>query len=203
MELNQLIPFVLLSLLFIAIPGPNILVIASTSLLAGKIRGLQTVIGTSLAMSVQLLVAAIGTSWLLSQLATGLMWLKWFGVAYLFFLGISALFRFFNRTKSKPPSAISSLQRGFWVSLTNPKTILFFSAFLPQFVSSDASYLQQITILSIAFWVMATLIDASYALLAARARWLFASHNIDRVQNGVSGSLYLAASGILAGSNRF
>ncbi len=201
MEANQLIAFFFISVAFIAVPGPNILVIVSTSLLAGKKRGLQTVIGTSLAMSIQLAVAAIGTSWFLSLLTEGLFWLKWLGVTYLIFLGINSLYHFFQKTPAAPPSASGSFQRGFWVSLTNPKTILFFSAFLPQFVNDSAFYLQQIAFLSVSFWILATLIDSTYAVLVAKSRWLLAKHDLNRIQNGVSGTLYITASGILAGSN--
>jgi len=183
-------------------PGPNVLVIVSTSLLAGKARGLQTVVGTSLAMLIQLAVAAIGTTWFLSLLSEGLFWLKWLGVTYLVFLGINSLYYFFRKSHAKPPSALGSFQRGFWVSLTNPKTILFFSAFLPQFVTDSALYFQQIVFLSLSFLVLAILIDCGYAMLTAKTRWLLAKHDLNRIQNGASGALYIAASGILAGSNR-
>ena len=88
------------------------------------------------------------------------------------------------------------------MSLTNPKTILFFSAFLPQFVSDANSYTFQIAALSLIFWLIALLIDSSYALLAARIRNTFNNYDLNRIQNGVSGTFYLTASGILAYSNR-
>ncbi|MCG8415024.1 MAG: LysE family transporter, partial [Pseudomonadales bacterium] len=90
MTLELYLSFVLVSLLVIAMPGPNILVIVSTSITAGTKRGLQTVIGTSLAMIVQLAVAALGTTGLLVLLNNGLRWLKWAGVLYLLYLAISS-----------------------------------------------------------------------------------------------------------------
>lgn len=202
MELGQIVSFLLVSAVFIAVPGPNILVIVSTSLVSGKLRGLQTVIGTTMAMIVQLIIAALGTSLLLSTLSQGLIWLKWCGVAYLVFLGVNSLYSFYTRKKSKEPSASASMQRGFWVSLTNPKTILFFSAFLPQFANAENAYLPQITILSLSFLLLAVIIDCSYAILSAKLKWLLASNDIDRVSNGVSGVLFLGAGGLLASSNR-
>ena len=198
LETSVFITFVLISIPFILSPGPNVVVIISTSLAAGTKRGLQTVSGTGLAMVIQLFVAAVGTSWLLSVLAEGLLWLKWAGVAYLAYLGVVALYRFATRRGITVVSATGSFRRGFYVSLTNPKTILFFSAFLPQFVTDSSRYTQQIAILSVSFWLLAMVLDTSYALLAGRLRWLLASKNIDRVQNGVSGALYLAASALLA-----
>lgn len=202
MELAQLVSFLLVSAAFIAVPGPNILLIVSTSLVSGRRRGLQTVLGTTLAMIVQLTIAALGTTLLLNALSAGLLWLKWCGAAYLLFLGISSFHAFFTRKKSPEPSARASVQRGFWVSLTNPKTILFFSAFLPQFASSESAYLPQIAILSGCFLCLAVAIDCSYAVLATRLRGLLASRDIERASHGFSGALYLGASGLLANSNR-
>ncbi len=202
MQTETFLTFVLVSCAFIAIPGPNILLIISTSLTAGRLRGLQTVAGVSLAMILQLLIAAIGTSWFLAVLSEGLTWLKWAGVVYLAWLGGGALYRLYRGISLPPPSASNSFQRGFWVSLTNPKTILFFSAFLPQFVSSGEHYLSELGLLSATFLLLAFLIDSSYAILSARLRWLLRARDTERIQNGISGTLYLAASGFLATSTK-
>ena len=202
MQSSQLVSFFLFSVVFIAIPGPNILVIVSTSLQAGKTRGLQTVLGTSLAMSIQLLVSAIGTSWLLAGMAQGLFWLKWIGVLYLVFLGVKSLYNFSQGKISPVPSALGSFQRGFWISLTNPKTILFFSAFLPQFVNGDSPYGQQIALFSVCFWLLAITINSLYALIAAKSKRLIASQSFDKIHDGFSGALYLTAGTLLANSNK-
>ena len=201
MTIEIFISFTLVSMAVIAIPGPNILVIVSTSLSSGRLRGLQTVLGTSLAMIVQLAIAALGTTGLLVLLNDGLYWLKWIGVMYLFYLAINS-FRQMSKEEKKETGAIGSFQRGFWVSLTNPKTILFFSAFLPQFVVGEQNYLFQITLLSATFWMLAVIIDSSYAVLAAKASWLLADRKIRKIQNGLTGTLYLLAGTLLANSNR-
>lgn len=202
MELGQIISFLLVSAIVIAVPGPNVLVIISTTLVSGRRRGLQTVVGTTLAMIVQLAIAAVGTTLLLATLSQGLIWLKWCGVAYLLFLGVNSLYSFYTHKKSERPSAAASIQRGFWVSLTNPKTILFFSAFLPQFANSYNAYLPQIAILSASFLLLAVTMDSGYVLLAARLKWLLDSKDIDRISNGVSGTLFIGAGGLLAATNR-
>jgi len=200
---EQLLGFLAVTLLFIAIPGPNVLVIVATSIVSGRTRGLQTVIGTSLAMLLQLLIAALATNSLLTFLGAGLLWLKWLGVAYLLYLAGKSLYRCWHPVVEYV-SASGSFQRGFWVALTNPKTIFFFSAFLPQFVSSADHYLFQIGILSACFWILAVFCDSTYALLASKLSWLVDADKLrtSRLQNGLSGSLYLAASGILAVSHR-
>ena len=183
-------------------PGPNIILIVSTTLASGKRRGLQTIVGTTLAMMVQLTIAALGTTLLLATLSQGLVWLKWCGVAYLLFLGVNSLYACYKHKKSERVSATASIQRGFWVALTNPKTILFFSAFLPQFAGPDSAYLPQIATLSACFLLLAVIMDSCYVLLSAKLKWLLASKDIDRIGSGVSGTLFVSAGGLLAITNR-
>jgi len=202
MDLLLFTGFILTSIAFIVIPGPNVLVVVATSLQAGKRRGFQTVIGTSLAMLLQLAVALLATSGLLVVLNVGLMWLKWAGVAYLAVLGVRALLQL-RRPEEKPqPTALGSLQRGFWISLTNPKTILFFSAFLPQFVSPAGDAVTQLLVLSATFWCLAITLDSCYVLLADRLRWLWSSRRGNKALNGITGSVYLTASALLASTNK-
>lgn len=201
MTVELYLSFILVSLMVIAMPGPNILVIVSTSLTAGRVRGLQTVIGTSLAMVLQLAIAALGTTGLLTLLNNGLRWLKWAGVIYLLYLAITA-FRQMVKPQAVQVSGLGSFQKGFWVSLTNPKTIFFFGAFLPQFVSDGQNYLLQISLLSATFWVLAVIIDSSYAIMSAKARVLLSSSRFQKLQNGLTGTLYLSASALLANGNR-
>tara|TARA_R110001592_G_scaffold74521_1_gene226468 strand:+ start:3248 stop:3847 length:600 start_codon:yes stop_codon:yes gene_type:complete len=189
--------FILVSMGIIIIPGPNVLVVISTSLAYGRARGLQTVAGTSAAMLVQLFIAALGTAWFVSALASGFLWLKWLGVSYLFYLGIRHLLAI-GQHQREQQSVFSSFQRGFLVSLTNPKTILFFSAFLPQFTSPAEAYLPQIALLSFIFWGLAVILDSVYALLAHRLSSLMRSHDLAKVQHGLSAVLYIGAGSALA-----
>lgn len=192
----EIILFILISIGLIIVPGPNVLVIMSTSISHGKIRGLQTVSGTSTAMLIQLIIAAIGTSWLVASLAEGFHWLKWIGVGYLFYLGVSNLF--FQHGSETELSGIGSFHRGFWVSLTNPKTILFFSAFLPQFVTDQSSYYWQIIYLSSLFWLLAVVLDSGYAILASRLSTFLKGRKLLRMSRYTSGVLYLGAGTVLA-----
>ncbi len=193
----QLWAFILVSMGIIIIPGPNVLVVVSTSLAYGRARGLQTVAGTSAAMLVQLCIAALGTAWFISALASGFLWLKWLGVSYLFYLGIKH-FLAIGQQQAERQSVFASFQRGFLVSLTNPKTIIFFSAFLPQFTSSAEAYLPQIALLSAIFWALAVILDSGYALLAHRMSSLLRSRNLARYQHGLSALLYIGAGSALA-----
>ncbi len=192
--------FVIASVALIVIPGPNVLVVISTSISHGTKRGLQTVLGTSSAMAIQLIIAALGTTWLVASIAEGFEWLRWLGVAYLMYLGVTHLSSLINKKNDEKAQATGkgTFGRGFIVSLTNPKTILFFGAFLPQFVSPNGVYMNQVIILSITFLVLATLLDGLYAMIAGRLRGLIQGPRVQKVQNGVSGLLFLGAGAWLA-----
>ena len=126
MDANLFVTFCVFAILIIVIPGPNVLVIVSTSIAAGKTRGLQTVLGTSTAMAIQLFVTALGTGWLISFISDGLIWIKWIGVGYLLFLGITTLNHFFN--PFLPPSYPLTLSPTLYPSL--PSSIPFLPSFL-------------------------------------------------------------------------
>jgi len=195
----EILAFILVSIGIIIIPGPNVLVIVSTSIVHGKVRGLQTVAGTSTAMLIQLGIVALCTSWFVTTLVNGFFWLKWLGVIYLFYLGVNHLLAIRSVAKTQI-SAVGTFQRGFWVSLTNPKTILFFSAFLPQFTTTAISYELQIAALSLIFWFLAVVLDSGYALLAYKLSTILKTKNMPKYQYGVSGVLYLSAGTMLATS---
>ena len=203
MDLMLFVSFLVVSVGLIVIPGPNVLLIISTSISHGKTRGLQTVVGTSVGLCIQLSIAALGTTWFVGALAQGFQYLKWFGIAYLAYLGVCHLYRACKPDQSNPElGATSTFSRGFFVSLTNPKTILFFSAFLPQFITPNAAYGPQIIVLSLTFLILAVLLDSCWALLAGKFQRIFRTPNLQRLQNGISGSLYLGASAWLASIRR-
>ena len=198
----ELTLFLLLSFGLIILPGPNVMVIVTTSLVHGKVRGLQAVAGTSCAMIVQLLVAALGTAWFVAAVSEGLTWLNWLGVAYLFYLGYKQIRASLGHTKSLPLTAAGSFQRGFWVSLTNPKTIFFFSAFLPQFVSGQENYFANIALLSGIFWMMAVVLDSTYALLGSVLASALKSGRNQKLFGLFSGGLFMGAGVALAAIGR-
>lgn len=203
MATTQYISFVLASVGLILVPGPNVLVIVSTSAAHGRTRGLQTVAGTATAMSIQLIIAALGTAWLIRLLADGLYILKWTGVVYLVYLGLLHIKQAYRPQRTTVTlTASNSFARGFLVSLTNPKTILFFAAFLPQFVASGDGYFQQICLLSVIFLLLATLFDSCYALLAARLQPKLDRHHLSKAQNWFSGIWFLVAGAWLATGHR-
>ena len=203
MDITLYLAFLFVSFGLIIVPGPNVLVIISTSMTHGITRGLQTVAGTSLAMAIQLVVTAMGTTWFVHIISNGLFYLKWIGAVYLVYLGIFRLKAMITLKKEQVNATTSTtFTRGFLVSLTNPKTLLFFSAFLPQFVSKSGNYGLQIFLLSISFLLMAVMLDSCYALLSSKLSLLTKNRYLSTFQNGMSGLLYLIAGIWLAAINR-
>lgn len=184
-------------------PGPNVMVVVSTSISEGKLRAAQTIAGISLAMAIQLFVATLSASWLVGVLASGFEGLKWAGVGYLIYLAVR---EFISACDKRNPvgetSAIGSFAKGFFVSLTNAKTILFFGAFLPQFVSLESSFIMQITLLSATFWLLALLVNVTYMMLAHALAERFRNANSSGFLNVASGSLYLGAAVALSAIKR-
>lgn len=195
-ELEILLAFVAVATGLILLPGPNVLFIVATSLLQGRRSGLLALGGTSTAMLVQLLVAGVGTSALVSALAGGFIWIKSIGAAYLVYLGIRALRTATREEINTAPG--NPNQRPFWqgfmVSLSNPKTILFFGAFLPQFVDTGAPAAPQLLTLSALFFVLAVLFDGAYLLAASRASHWIRQRRLQRLQHLFAGGFYLLAS---------
>ena len=187
--------FVAASALLIAIPGPNVALIVANSVAHGARYGLMTVAGTASAMVVQLALVVLGASAVLGLLAELFDGLRWLGVAYLVWLGMriwrSAAMDL-RATAAEPRALPAIFIRGFAVSLTNPKTLIFYAAFLPQFVRADAGDARhQLLVLAGTFLVVAVLLDGTWALLASRLRGLLRARA--RLRNRLTGGLLIGA----------
>ncbi|WP_188821511.1 LysE family translocator [Brucella endophytica] len=184
-------------------PGPNVALITANSVAYGRKFGLITVLGTTAAMVPQLALTVLGMTGLLALAGELFEWVRWIGVAYLVYLGFQA-WRApgidLTQIKPEPRSVRSIFWRGFLVSSANPKTLLFYGAFFPQFVSPDAPIVPQLILLSVSFLTVALTFDSCWALLADRLRGLLASRGL--VRNRLTGSFYFAAAVGLASVKR-
>jgi threonine/homoserine/homoserine lactone efflux protein len=181
------------------IPGPNVALIVANSVAHGPRYGLLTVGGTASAMVVQLALTSLGMAGMLHAMGMWFEWVRWIGAAYLLYLGI-AQWRAkpvdLAATRPEPKSRRAIFLRAVLVALTNPKTLFFYGAFFPQFVSPAHDPVPQLGILCATFLVVALVIDSGWALLAARARFVLARHG--RLRNQVSGTLLIGAGASLA-----
>jgi len=191
---HLLLAFIAAVTLLMLIPGPNVALIVANSVAWGPRYGLLTVLGTSSAMVLQLGLAALGMAEALGTAGHWFEALRWAGVAYLFWLGIAhwrAPPADLTRTAAQPRSARAICGRALLVSLTNPKTLLFYGAFFPQFVDPARPTAAQVALLSAVFLLLAVTVDSGWALLAGRARRLLSRHG--RLRQRITGGLLVGA----------
>jgi len=193
-DTHLFLAFVLAVTVLMLIPGPNVALIVANSVTYGFRYGLLTVAGTSSAMVVQLGLTVLGMTELLGTLGAWFEWIRWIGVAYLIYLGVTqwrAPPVNLATIAPEPRSARAMYTRALLVSLTNPKTLFFYGAFFPQFVVTSHDVGTQVAVLSATFLFLAILLDGCWALAAGRARGLLAVHG--RLRNRISGGLLVGA----------
>ena len=204
-DTSLLVSFVIVASAIIVMPGPNVLVTIATSLTHGHVRGMQVVAGTLAAMAIQLYIAAAGTALLAEFLAEAFRVVKWGGAAYLLYLGIGRLRAALAHDTTDSLDGVTargSFIRGFTVGITNPKTILFFGAFLPQFVTETLPVSRQLFVLSVTFLVLAAFFDSLYVLAASKASEVARTPICRRWLDGCAGALLIGSSVGLAVARR-
>jgi threonine/homoserine/homoserine lactone efflux protein len=202
-SLDLYLAFVAATTVLMLIPGPNVALIVANSVAYGTRFGLLTLAGTSAAMVVQLVLVTLGMAAMLGMVGAVLEWVRWIGVFYLIWLGIRqwrAVPVDLTKVKPEPRSPREIFLRGLLVSLTNPKTLLFFGAFFPQFLTPSQPVAPQLALLAVTFVVLAVLLDGSWAVLAGRSRTFLAGRG--RIRNRVSGGLLIGAGVGLALAHR-
>ncbi len=196
-SLQTLALFVLAALTLLLIPGPAVLYIVTRSAQHGRRAGFASVLGVEAASLVHSLAAALGLSAILLASATAFEVVKYVGAAYLVYLGIRTLLSRDEPAAQAAPAETrlrSHFARGMLVNLLNPKTALFFYAFLPQFVDPRKGAVQgQVFLLGALFVVLATCTDGMYSLLASTVgKWLLSNARVQRAKRYVSAGIYVA-----------
>jgi homoserine/homoserine lactone efflux protein len=168
--------FLLITVVLMLIPGPIVTLVITTSVGKGIRAGLVTVMGTSCGTAVMLAVIALGLSWILNHALSWFEILRWVGAVYLIWLGIQA-WRGAGRgaplSLKDPTKNRIYFWRGFAVALSNPKTIAFFTAFLPQFIDPNLPAAPQLAVMCAVSVLLAMLSDSGWAVLAALGRVWF------------------------------
>jgi homoserine/homoserine lactone efflux protein len=159
----------------IIVPGPTVTVIIANSLRNGARAGLLNVAGTQAGLAIMLVVLAAGLQVIVQSMAYVFDWIRLAGAAYLVWLGFKLLRSdgTMGAIKDVPRAHGAYFWQGFIVILSNPKALFFFGAFIPQFLNPEGNAIAQTLLLGATFMVVATVLDAVYALLAGGAgRWL-------------------------------
>ena len=195
-ESSQLYLFLIASLALLLTPGPAVLYIVARSINQGRMAGIVSVLGVETANFFHASAAALGLSAILLSSALAFNVIKYLGAAYLIYLGMRKIMAREDEAKaelSRQESLPRIYTQGFVVNLFNPKTALFFFAFLPQFVNtSNANVTLQMFLLGIMFVVMALLTDSAYALISSSiANRLNTNENFARNQRYFTGLIYI------------
>lgn len=199
---SQWAAFLVASILFIQVPGPSLLFTIGRALSVGRREALLSVCGNAAGVAVQTVFVALGLGAIVAASATAYSVLKLCGAAYVVYLGVQAIR---HRTDARrvlegmrPSTGRQSrpVRMGFVVGVTNPKTLVYFVAFLPQFVNEAAgSTGAQVALLGLVFALMAVMSDSVWALAASRARDWFARRPSRLDSLGLAGGLSMVCLG--------
>lgn len=202
MSLELFAAYLVACAVIIIVPGPTVTLIIANSLKHGTRAGLLNVAGTQAGLAIMIAIVGIGLSSVIAAMGHWFDWLRLAGAAYLIWLGWK-MFRTAgsgedNTAPARAPRGGFFLQ-GVLVALSNPKTLLFFGAFFPQFLDPARDHVTQIAIMGATAMLFAALSDSAYALLSGRAGQLLSQRRVrllSKVSGGflIGGGLWLASS---------
>ena len=196
MSLETWLAFTVASTILVLIPGPTVLLVVSYALGQGWRTAFPMAVGVALGDFTAMTLSMLGIGALLAASATIFTVLKWIGAAYLVWLGIK-LWRAGGALAAEPRTSAASsakmLGHAWLVTALNPKSLTFFVAFLPQFLSPHASFATQMVIFEATFLVLAFANAFGYALVASRARALVKNARAIGIVNKVGGTCLIGA----------
>jgi homoserine/homoserine lactone efflux protein len=202
MPFDLYLAYVLACILIAIIPGPTVTVIVANSLAHGTRAGLLNVAGTQLGLALMMMTLVVGLTSVIAAMGSVFDWLRYAGAAYLVWLG----YRLLRSPDALAETAVVEAPRGgfflqgFLVMMANPKALLFFGAFIPQFVDPRGNYVAQIVLLGLTAMVIALFSDGAYAVLTGRAGVLLSRKRV-RLVSRLSGAC-LIGGGIWLALNR-
>src|SRR4030095_12890214 len=200
MSLQAYVAFVIACIALALLPGPIVSLLIANGWAYGTRAALINVAGAQAGLAIVIGIVAIGLTSLMATMGYWFDWVRFAGAAYLVWLGFK-LFRSAAggvRTQPPPPPPRGGFfLQGLLVLLSNPKVLVFFGAFIPQFMDMEKDHLPQVALLGITFMVIAASTDAVYALLAGRARLFFSKERtrlVSRISGGfmIGGGVWLA-----------
>ena len=180
MSVQLYLAYVAACLVITIIPGPTVTLIVANSLTHGSRAGLLNVLGTQLGLGLMMGVLAIGLTSIIATMGVWFDWLRLLGAAYLIWLGWKLLRSSggIAQQASVPRPRGGFVLQGFLVLLGNPKALLWFGAFIPQFIDPTGNYVRQVVLLGLTAMACAALSDGGYAVLAGGARSLMSKSRV-------------------------
>ena len=200
MSLQAYLAFVAACIALALLPGPIVTLVIANGLRHGTRAALINIAGAQAGLAIVIGIVAIGLTSLMATMGYWFDWVRFAGAAYLVWLGIK-LIRFpvegLGVGEPPPPPRGGFFLQGFLVLLSNPKVLVFFGAFIPQFMDMSRDHVSQVALLGVTFMVIAAVTDGMYALLSGRARLIFSSQRtrlLSRLSGGfmIGGGIWLA-----------
>jgi len=200
MDIQTWLAFVSATFVLSTIPGPSVLVVTGQAIANGRRSALICILGELLGGVCLMVVSLLGVGAALAASPFAFQALKWFGVLFLMYMGLKALW-FATRPAAAGKGGehvASSFRAGFLTSVLNPKSLVFYLAFLSQFVDISAPLRPQYIVLVLTAASVAGLVLGGYALLAARLRKHISAASAQRKASGISGLFYIAGGAYVA-----
>jgi threonine/homoserine/homoserine lactone efflux protein len=195
MNLHLFLAYCFAVAILVLMPGPIVTLVVANSLSHGSRSGLATVAGASIGNAILLGATAVGLVAFFALLSEIFEVVRWVGALYLIWLGVKAWRARGGQGLAIVPAAKRSSRavflQGFLIAITNPKAIVFYIAFLPQFIDSHLAAGPQLLVMIGTMIVMALLSDSAYALLAGRARGWFTTPARRQLQSRITGTLLI------------
>jgi threonine/homoserine/homoserine lactone efflux protein len=200
MSLNVYLAFIAACIALALLPGPIVTLLIANGLRHGTRAALINILGVQAGLLIAIGVVAVGLTSLMATMGYWFDWVRFAGAAYLVWLGIKLIrtpVEGVDADAPPPPPRGGFFLQGFLVALSNPKLLLFFGAFLPQFMDLSKDHASQAVLLGVTFMVLAGLTDATYALLAGQAKNFFSKRRtrlVSRISGGcmIGGGIWLA-----------
>lgn len=192
--------FVAATFVLCVIPGPVVTFLVATGIHQGPRAALTGLAGSTTALTIHMILVVAGLAPLLAALGHGADWLKFIGALYLVWLGIQAWRTPIDAADETTPRRTHHAsrvlyRRGLLISLTNPKTLVFYAAFFPQFIDPTQAALPQFILLAISFVIISILSDGAYALAAGHLAPYLKSRRAQIIRNRATG-IVLSAAGL-------
>lgn len=201
MSLQVYLAFIAACVALALLPGPVVTLLIANGLRHGTRAALINIAGVQTGLAIAIGIVAMGLTTLMATMGYWFEWVRLIGAAYLVWLGVqlirSPVEGIAEGEAPPPPPRGGFFLQGLVVLLSNPKVMVFFGAFLPQFMDMSRDHVPQVALLGVTFMVVAGLTDAVYALLAGRARKMFSARRtrlVSRISGGfmIGGGLWLA-----------
>jgi threonine/homoserine/homoserine lactone efflux protein len=200
MSLQVYLAFVAACIALALLPGPIVTLLIANGLRHGTRAALTNIAGVQVGIAIVMAIVAIGLTSLMATMGYWFDWVRFAGAAYLVWLGIKLIrapVEGVNPEEQPAPPRGGFFLQGFLVTLSNPKLLVFFGAFIPQFVDMSKDHVSQVALLGITFMITGAITDSIYALLAGRARLFFSKRRtrlLSRISGGfmIGGGIWLA-----------